>query len=440
MMLSEPVDRHARLTSTDAAAWGGNALGQSFWLVVAIVFVVLVTVSGETEYAKLGGEEVYDELTTGSTFTRQIAFLALAGMSAGCLLFLRPPLGKEMYWPLLFPFFSLLALVNLSTLWSDIPSMTIKRAIVISIMVMTGLIMGRIWDARRFALAIVLLSGGFLILSIATEVYYRSFFMADYRFSGIFHPSKQAFTCGLLAIASTTLFFETKQKRFLLLLMIAIGFVILTKSRTGLAATLIATATIGWSQFTWNQRFMAAVAGTIIGIGGFLAISVLKPSYEIEKVALLGRDEESADPRKLTGRLPIWAHAIEEFSERPILGFGYGAFWSKKRLEKYERINGWALTHSHSAYIEALVNVGTIGFITGLGIVLAAYARFWRLKQEASTRLAGRLFFAILTLALLAGLTEIAFIGDGYEAWVLASTLGFACFSGKSGQEGSPGL
>jgi O-antigen ligase len=164
---------------------------------------------------------------------------------------------------------------------------------------------------------------------------------------------------------------------------------------------------------------------------GLFALSAFVPSYEIEKVALLGRDEDTADPRKLTGRLPIWSKAIEEFSDRPIVGFGYGAFWSKKRLEKYERLNGWALTHSHSAYIEALVNVGTIGFILGLGIALFAFHRFWQLKSDLGQQLAGNVCFAILTLAFLAGFTEIAFIGDGYEAWVLASTLGFACFSGR---------
>jgi exopolysaccharide production protein ExoQ len=408
-----------------------SGLGQRFWLVVAVIFAVLVTVSGQTEYAKLGGEEVYDELTTGSTLSRQVAFLVLASLSVGCLLFLRPAVGKEFHWPLLLPLFLLVALVNFSTLWSDMPSMTLKRAIVSSIMVVCGVIIGRVWDSRRFAFSIVVLSSGFLVLSLLVELYYRSFLFSEYRFSGIFHPSKQAFNCGLLAIASTALFFDIKRKRYLFLALLAIAFVVLTKSRTGLAATLIATSTIVWSHFNWNQRFVSLAGMLLLGMGGLFIFSAFVPNYAVEKVALLGRNEESADPRKLTGRLPIWANAIEEFSDRPILGFGYGAFWSQKRLEKYERLNGWALTHSHSAYIEALVNVGTIGFMLGLGIILFAYSRFWHLKGDKQQNLAGHLCFAILTLALLAGLTEIAFIGDGYEAWVLASTLGFACFSGR---------
>lgn len=435
MISSDTVDRPVSSSLLSLGSWDIVGLGQRFWLVVAVVFTVLITVSAETEYAKLGGEEVYDEFTTGSTFSRQVAFLALAGLSVGCMLFLRPAVGKEVYWPLLFPLFALVALVNFSTLWSDVPSMTLKRAIVSSIIVLSGVIIGRVWDARRFAFAMVVMSSGFLVLSVLLEIYYRSFLFAEYRFSGIFHPSKQAFNCGLLAIASTALYFDTKRKRYILLALVAIAFVVLTKSRTGLAATLIATSTVYWSHFNWNQRFIALAGSLILGFMGLFALSAFVPSYEIEKVALLGRDADTADPRKLTGRLPIWSKAIEEFSDRPIVGFGYGAFWSKKRLEKYERLNGWALTHSHSAYIEALVNVGTIGFILGLGIALFAFHRFWQLKSDFDQQLAGNVCFAILTLAFLAGFTEIAFIGDGYEAWVLASTLGFACFSGRHVEE-----
>jgi O-antigen ligase len=407
---------------------------QSYWLMIAVVFSVLITVSGQTEYAKIGGDEVYDELTVGSTFTRQVAFLALAVSSILGMMFISPASGKRVYWPLLLPFLGLVALGIFSTVWSDLPSMTFKRAIVSSIIIFSGIIIGRIWDAKQFACALIVLSSSFLFISVLLEIYYRSFLFEEYRFSGIFHPSKQAFNCGLLAIASTAMYFESKRRGYIALAMLALAFVLLTKSRTGLGATCLALGTIGWAHFNWHQRFVSVVSILFMGVAILGALGAFLPTYEVEKVALLGRDEESADPRKLTGRLPIWSTALEEFSERPILGFGYGAFWSKKRLGKYERLNGWALTHSHSAYIEALVNVGAIGFAMGLGLAFFAYQRFWRLKRDRQHRLAGHLCFAILTLAFLAGITEIAFIGDGYEAWTLAGTLGFACFSGRAAE------
>jgi exopolysaccharide production protein ExoQ len=430
MILSGTYKNEDGFSSTEVTDWRADAFKQRFWVVVAIIFGILVTISAQLEYARLGGEEVYDELTTGATFTRQIAFLGLAGLSVACYLLYQPAAEKVPYWPILLPIFFLVALINMSTLWSDIPSMTLKRAIVISIIVVSGVVIGRIWDGKCLALAIVLISGGFLILSVIAELYYRSFLMADYRFSGVLHPSRQAFNCGLLAVASTVMFFDSHKKRYLLLALVAIGFVLLTKSRTGLAATLIASGSIAWFQTSWNQRIIGLGVLSLLGLGGLIGTSAFAPSYEVDKVALLGRNEETADPRKLTGRIPIWTRAISEFSERPILGFGYGAFWSKERLEAYARANGWALAHSHSAYVEALVNMGTIGFMIGLGLLCAAYLRLRRLRSGEVDNVRGHLGCAIMIMAALASLTEIAFIADGYEAWVMASTLGLVGFSG----------
>lgn len=431
MILSETYDRENGFSSTTATDLGTDKLNQRFWLVVILIFGVLVTISAQLQYARLGGEEVYDELTTGSTFSRQLAFLALAGISVACYVLYQPATGKVAYWPILLPMFFLILLINVSTLWSDIPSMTFKRAIVISIIVFSGIVIGRIWDGRSLALSIVLISGGFLILSVLAELYYRSFTMDGYRFSGVLHPSRQAFNCGLLAIASTVLYFDGRKRRFLILAAIAIGFVLLTKSRTGLAATLVAVGSVAWSQISWNQRVLGLLSALLLGLGAVIGTSAVAPDYEVDKVALLGRNEEQADPRKLTGRIPIWTRAISEFSERPILGFGYGAFWSKERLETYERLNGWALAHSHSAYVESLVNFGTIGFMIGLGLLVAAYLRLRKLRSGDIDNIRGHLGCAIMVMATLASLTEIAFIADGYEAWVMASTLGLVGFSGQ---------
>ena len=97
----------------------------------------------------------------------------------------------------------------------------------------------------------------------------------------------------------------------------------------------------------------------------------------------MGRDADLADPTKLTGRLPIWNDALGLFAEQPILGYGYGAFWSERRLSGFERRNGWALAHSHSAYIESLVNLGLAGFILGLFVAVITFAASLQLSIVA---------------------------------------------------------
>ena len=412
-----------------------GGLGLRFWLVTVVLFAMFLTVSGQPEFARIGGTDLYDGTVTGSNAIRQLAFAGLGIFSTACLLLLSRAGGKEPLWSLLFSAIAMLGYVNLSAVWSDSPTMTFKRAIVVSILGFTALVLGRIWDAKRLALAIVLISLGFLAISICFEIRYRSFLMSEYRFSGIFHPNKQALSLGLMAVASLALYFEDRRRIFLVLTAIALGFIVLTKSRTGLAGALVGIAVIGWMELGWSKRFGLALLVVLLGIGGLLATKALVPEVEVENVVLLGRDKETADPRKLTGRLDIWKDVLNEFSERPVLGYGYGAFWSPSRLIKYERSSGWAVPDAHSAYIEALANVGAVGFLLGCGILFSAVVRLIRIRNSIDGRLTSRLGLAILVMGMVVGLTEISFVAEGYEAWAVCCIIGCCCFSGTAGNE-----
>jgi O-antigen ligase len=168
-------------------------------------------------------------------------------------------------------------------------------------------------------------------------------------------------------------------------------------------------------------------------LGAFVAAAILTTlgatgtSVEVNSLATMGRDNELADPTKLTGRLPIWNHALELFAEQPILGYGYGAFWTERRLNEFERRNGWPLAHSHSAYIEALVNLGLVGFVLGLSVALIAFVRCLRLSVSGQP--SARLVAGLFALAFVSGLTEMAFIGDGYEFLAVVTGTGLVAFS-----------
>jgi O-antigen ligase len=405
-------------------------LGVLYWLSLLLLLAIILVVSGELQYARLAGGELYDELTTGSTGSRQVAFFAL-GCASFLSLILQPRHeSKQIKWHILVPLIGMLGYINLSMLWSDVPSVTVKRAIVLSIIGFTGFCLGRIWDFKRFALAIVFLSTSFLAISVAAEIAFGTFLSLgeDYRFSGIFHPSRQAFNCGLLATASLALFLDTKKKIYLLLTLIGLFFVVLTKSRTGLGATVFACATLVWNGSSWKQRGVAIGIAMLVGFGILATAVAVNPKAVVEKLVLLGRDRDAADPTKLTGRLPIWSQALAEFSKRPIQGFGYGAFWTKKRLQQFERDNNWGLTHSHSAYIESLLNFGGVGFGLGFALLAAIYFHSWAVANRGYQAPTAKIVFAIMTLAMIASFTEIAFIADGYEAILFATCLGLACF------------
>ncbi|WP_153557013.1 O-antigen ligase family protein [Roseimaritima sediminicola] len=399
-----------------------------FWLPLGVIAAVLIVVSGSPQWAAGGGAEITVGERVGATLSRQVAFLTLGAM--GLLLWLLPTRpAQRPVWHILLPAAGLLAFVLSSTLWSEVPAMTFKRGIVVACITIAGFGLSRHWQPRAFCLAIILLSSLLLIVSIGVELRYRMFFSTpeEYRFSGIFHPAKQAFNCGMLALAALAAFLAQRRRRYLVLVALAVAFLLMTKARTGVGATVLAGGVLIWPHLTLRSVAVGSIVAGCLAGAALVTAGLRGATLPLEQVLTLGRDAELADPSKLTGRLPIWNQALQLYARRPLAGYGYGAFWTQQRLDEFERRNGWPLAHSHSAYIESLVNLGAVGVLGGLLLALGTLVRSLRLAALYRSP-ALRLVAALLTMALISGLTEMAFIGDGYEFLAITMAVGLIAF------------
>ena len=63
----------------------------------------------------------------------------------------------------------------------------------------------------------------------------------------------------------------------------------------------------------------------------------------------LGRDTT------LTGRTGIWAGLLPVIERQPILGYGFGSFWTTKRARIHE------INEAHNGYIDVLLEIGYVG-------------------------------------------------------------------------------
>jgi O-antigen ligase len=413
----------------DSLSAATNWLRIEFWLPVATVFTFCMVVSADQGYAAIGGDEVYNPRVL-SNIIRQVAFLGL-GSVGGLMLLRGSPASAQSHpaWTIVLPVILLMIYMLASVLWSDDPETTFKRSITALLVVVTGLGIGRVWDAKNLSWGIVLISGLFLAAGILTELRYRSFLAVDeYRFSGLFHPAKQAFNCGFLLLASLAIYLRERRAWMLLIVGVAATFLILTKARTGTAAALVSAVWLISQYSNIRGWLILGIAGVILSFSGLLLYQgATGQSIETQRIATMGRNEESADPTKLTGRLPIWRHAIQEVADRPILGHGYGAFWTVGRLAEFERLNGWALYHAHSTYLETLLNVGLVGLVIGVLTIFLVLHRSQTLIRQGYVDAA--LVSALILMAALGGLFEIAFINLEYESIVLMAAIGTMIFS-----------
>lgn len=392
-----------------------------FWLPVALIAVVVFDNHARLEYAEtaIGMERDYRdevEASTSSSKSRQVTFLCFAATGIFLLSRKRQSTLEVSHWTITVPVVFVLLFMMCSTLWSDAPMTTFRRSVLASCIAIGAWGLGKSWSLREFCLAITILSGTILVAGVVAEVYFGTFLGAgegDYRFSGVLHPARESFSCSLMALASFALYRLEKRRIYLLLAAVAIAFALLTKARTGAGALFIASVWFWWRQLSTKQIIAAAWAGLVVASLLLISMGVSSNEFSIGALARMGRTQELADPATFTGRLPIWSLAMDFFSERPILGFGYGAFWNSQRIEFFERQTGWTFTHAHSAYVESLVNVGLAGLLIGFVAIAATFRRCGRLTSVDVVT--GSFVGSLLIYGLVSGVAESAFVDEGYE-------------------------
>jgi O-antigen ligase len=141
------------------------------------------------------------------------------------------------------------------------------------------------------------------------------------------------------------------------------------------SATSIATLILGISTLLAFHCFrklrMSIPRPVLLAVAVLLiAFGVSAPFWGGANVAVvsatLRRDET------LTGRTETWAELVPVVARRPGLGCGFGSFWTTARREFYD------MSHAHNGYLDILLELGWAGLMFYIAWLLACAARFHR--------------------------------------------------------------
>ena len=119
------------------------------------------------------------------------------------------------------------------------------------------------------------------------------------------------------------------------------------------SATSVATLALGTVSFLillWLRRLPRPVAltGLVVLVLLMVGVGVSAPFMGGSNLAFatsaLGRDET------LTGRTKTWAELVPVVKSEPLLGFGFGSFWTTSRREFYE------MSNAHNGYLDTLLD------------------------------------------------------------------------------------
>ncbi len=367
---------------------------------------------------------------------RQILFLGSAGLIAGSLWISgRVWSCVRAHWR-----FALLALwLVLTTLYSQAPELTLKRAVLFSCgAVATAGMMELVRDPLRFVSRILTyIPAAAAWMSLLWWLVLPSTHTANPARSGLAgisnHPNTLAPALAIGVVMALALRPSSGIER-----------VARALSITGCAVALGMTASV-------TSIMLGAVGAAVLvalllppywrGVAGLVAAGMTASFFVIGADAIsrsllssIGRDAS------FSGRDELWSIVIAKIQEAPVFGRGWGAFWTEGRGR--ELVSSWNPRQSHNAYLDVVLEVGLAGalvFIVTLGPGLWASFRRWRSHKGAEGRRVCAALMAIATGLFLVYALQQSFIGrvDAFAFYCVL--LGTAALASQEKQESPAG-
>jgi exopolysaccharide production protein ExoQ len=352
--------------------------------------------------------------------TRQILYLLVLTATVGAALELRG-LGALRAIPL--PLAILLGWCLLSASWAPAPDVALRRA-VLEVVIVVCAVLGvdslgveRALRLLRIVLALVLVVNWISIPLIAQAVHLPG--EADPALVGnwrglYFHKNIAGAVSAISAIIFLFFAIETRRKTDIALFVGAVGFLVMTHSKSSIGLLPVALA-LAWVYRVASRRGIdRAIVALVLGLVLIVAVTAA-----IVDSGLIARVLE--DPTEFTGRTAIWQAEIAFMHDHPLLGAGFGSFadtGASSPLHNYVS-SSWVENeaHGHNAYLQLLVTIGGVGFaLAMIAFVVQPLATF--LRADRGGLALKSLLFAIFAFMLLHNFLESDFLeGDG-AAWV----------------------
>ena len=311
----------------------------------------------------------------------------------------------------------------ISSVWSPEPGISFRRAVLEAVIVLSAMMsasaLGR---ARSFEILGLVLAGVLVVNWCSIFVIHQAVHLSgdpepqlvgDWR--GLYFHKNIA---GAVAAVSAIIFFFAAwdRQRWLniALCIAAIGFAVMTRSKSSLALLPVALAIGTIYRIAWHSTLDRLIVAVLVAIAAGTAAAFLL----IDHTAIA---HVFSDPSEFTGRAEIWQAELSFIRDHPWLGAGFGSFADTGNLSPlHDYVGGdWVngVAHGHNAYLQLFVTIGGVGFCLALvGLVIMPLIAFVRENSGRVGEMA--MPFAIFVFIVLHNLLESDFLeGDG-PAWV----------------------
>ncbi|CAA9249459.1 MAG: hypothetical protein AVDCRST_MAG20-2060 [uncultured Acidimicrobiales bacterium] len=286
-------------------------------------------------------------------------------------------------WLLLF-----IILAATSALWSEAPSVTLRRSFALAGTTLVGL---AIADRLRPVEVLETVRRVVLLIAVASLLLYllrdpRALDDVHATLRGVVISKNTLGRVVAVGLISTACLAYLDRRRWRVHLASAVPMAIalaLTDSAGGLLLSIIGLSLIA-SLAIWRSRRDRLALCTVVAAGLGFGILAFPNGISAEDVTQVsGRDTT------LTGRTEIWDESLLAARERPLSGYGYGAFWGLGgggvEAEAAGRIRARLavpVANAHSGFLDVTLDLGLPGAILAGLVILATLQRGVRDGRE----------------------------------------------------------
>jgi len=408
-----PLGRFHTEQSAAAASRGAATLLRSI-LLAAVFLLIWISLH---PFVSLGDP---DELTETGSFANQIGYsLLLILLAAWCfahdpsrlLVLLRPVFVAMLLW---FVF-------SVVTSWE--PSLSARRLIFTLVgMSIAAMVLLLPTNQRHFAsvmaaVALIVLAACYLGVFLApTLSVHQTSDLAEPELAGdwrgVFSHKNEASVAMVLFIFIGM--FVARVRSFALgglIVVSALVFLLFTQSKTAIAMLPITLILTGLINRIRNPAIGITLGLSVVGV--FIILSIGSLYWEQVRDLL----DMVLPDASFTGRTDIWQFALDHIAQRPITGYGFGAFWGTHEVVYGMSGNSvWAnsVAHAHNAYLNMALTIGIPGSVlVTVWLVVLPLVDFYRASPDPAASPLKLLFLRTCLYAACASCFESLLLQEG---------------------------
>jgi len=318
----------------------------------------------------------------------------------------------------------LVAFALLSVFWSQLPALTLRRAVALILTTLYALALVERFSLQEFLELLGYVFFFMLAFSLLMIIFLPAWsIMTDFNagaWQGIFVHKNilgRISTIGLLIFSYLMTFDKKLNVRWLWILGFGIAIVALLGSRSTTAqvnAVFVFLTVIGiilTAPLRKKRNFLLFLFLMALGLA---IVWILFYSY-VDILTALGKNAT------LTGRIPLWQVIIKAGIRHLWFGWGYSAFWQGWQGPSAP-IWGtilWEPPHAHNGYLDLFLDLGVIGLTFGLTILFKSGATLLKVIWQYRITPSISFLFGLCSFFLVYNFTESAFLRQNNILWVL---------------------